>query len=625
MATTANEMQTLNAQAAQSGQAPAIKDTTGLSASAAPTGMQARLIEMFPSMKDILLEPAVKKATPAVMMLIIFLVFFVIYTALQEPVYRPLFPGMTDTDRQSAMESLKEGGFTGMINRSSGQLEVPAEQFHEARIYLASKGIPAEGGALGFDALKESANITTSQFMEQANYAAAVEQELAKSIVQIASIQHARVHLAIPQQSVFVRDRTPPKASVVLRRYPGRHIDDSHVRAIINLIASSVPYLLPEDVSVVDNLGNLLSDSARDSALGMTAAQLQHKQQIEDTYRNRIYQLLGPIYGEDNVRGQVDVVLDFTETESTFETYDPSSKGSVTRSEVLSLDRTARADAEGVPGSTTNQPPEDTEFSLDGSATTKGGANIGETISSRTTRNYEMDRTIRTVRDASGAVKRVSVAVAVNRFAPGEYPVASEGMDPADFEGPDTPEISEAELTRLNDLIRGVVNYDETRGDVVAVVATPFSVAANKEPVMPWYENVLLLNTIEGGLAILAFLILIFVVVRPIAYKLLSIPLPYERKAVAAAQVEAQAQQLAIAAAQSASGEDAPSGDEIEINEGETLEEIRAKLKPKKSSISMDMLDTANSYDDKVALIRMLVQEDSGRVANVLKNMIKAS
>ena len=212
MATTANEMQTLNAQAAQSGQAPAIKDTTGLTASAAPTGMQARLIEMFPSMKDILLEPAVKKATPAVMMLIVFLVFFVIYTALQEPVYRPLFPGMTDTDRQSAMESLKEGGFTGMINRSSGQLEVPAEQFHEARIYLASKGIPAEGGALGFDALKESANITTSQFMEQANYAAAVEQELAKSIVQIASIQHARVHLAIPQQSVFVRDRTPPKA-----------------------------------------------------------------------------------------------------------------------------------------------------------------------------------------------------------------------------------------------------------------------------------------------------------------------------------------------------------------------------------------------------------------------------
>ena len=487
MATTANEMQTLNAQAAQSGQAPAIKDTTGLTASAAPTGMQARLIEMFPSMKDILLEPAVKKATPAVMMLIVFLVFFVIYTALQEPVYRPLFPGMTDTDRQSAMESLKEGGFTGMINRSSGQLEVPAEQFHEARIYLASKGIPAEGGALGFDALKESANITTSQFMEQANYAAAVEQELAKSIVQIASIQHARVHLAIPQQSVFVRDRTPPKASVVLRRYPGRHIYDSHVRAIINLIASSVPYLLPEDVSVVDNLGNLLSDSARDSALGMTAAQLQHKQQIEDTYRNRIYQLLCPIYGEDNVRSQVDVVLDFTETESTFETYDPSSKGSVTRSEVLSLDRTARADAEGVPGSTTNQPPEDTEFSLDGSATTKGGANIGETISSRTTRNYEMDRTIRTVRDASGAVKRVSVAVAVNRFAPGEYPVASEGIDPADFEGPDTPEISEAELTRLNDLIRGVVNYDETRGDVVAVVATPFSVDANKEPVMPWY------------------------------------------------------------------------------------------------------------------------------------------
>lgn len=625
MATTANEMQTLNAQAAGANQSPAVATSGALAASAAPTGMQARLIEMFPSMKDILLEPAVKKATPAVMMLIVFLVFFVIYSALQQPVYRPLFPGMTDSDRQTAMESLKEGGFTGMINRGSGQLEVPAEQFHEARIFLASKGIPAEGGALGFDALKESANITTSQFMEQANYAAAVEQELAKSIVQIASIQHARVHLAIPQQSVFVRDRTPPKASVVLRRFPGRHIDDSHVRAIINLIASSVPYLSPDDVSVVDNLGNLLSDTARDSALGLTAAQQQHKQQIEETYRNRIYQLLGPIYGEDNVRSQVDVVLDFTEVESTFETYDPNAKGAVTRSEVLSLDRTARADAEGVPGSTTNQPPQDSEFALDGSATTKGGANIGETISSRTTRNYEMDRIVRTVRDAAGVVKRVSVAVAVNRFAPGEYPKPPEGVDPSDFDGPETPEISSAELERLSNLLRGVVNFDETRGDVVAVVATPFNVDANREPVMPWYENVLLLNTIEGALAVLAFLILIMVVVRPVAYKLLSIPLPYERKALAAAQVEALVQQQAQTAAQAAAGDEPVSDDEIQIGEGETLEQIRAKLKPKKSTISVDLLDTANTYDDKVALIRMLVQEDSGRVANVLKNMIKAS
>ena len=177
--------------------------------------------------------------------------------------------------------------------------------------------------------------------MEQANYAAAVEQELAKSIIRISSIKHARVHLALPKQSVFVRDRTPPKASVVVTRFAGRNIDREQVNAIINLVAASIPYLNPTDVVVVDSLGNLLSDETRESPLGLTSAQLAHKQRFETTYRNRIYELLGPIYGENNVRAQVDVELDFTEVESTFETYDPNEKGERTRSEVLSLDRTA--------------------------------------------------------------------------------------------------------------------------------------------------------------------------------------------------------------------------------------------------------------------------------------------
>ena len=600
----------------------------------------------FPNIKDLLAQPAVQKATPAIMIGILLLFFAATYLAIQEPVYRPLFPGMTDQDRQAAMESLKEGGFSPLLNRSTGQLEVEASSFHEAKIYLASQGIPSEGSASGFEALSESASITTSQFMEQANYAAAVEQELAKSIIRISSIKHARVHLALPQQSVFVRDRTPPKASVVITRYPGRHVDVNQVNAIINLVASSVPYLKPTDVSVVDSLGNLLSDQTAESPLGLTSAQLKHKQQFEDTYRNRIYQLLGPIYGEDNVRAQVDVELDFTEVESTFETYDPQGKGEKTRSEVLSLDRTANADAEGVPGSTTNQPPEDSEFSLDGRATSETFSNIGETVSSRTTRNYELDRIVRTVKDANGEVLRVSVAVAVNRFAPGEYPLPPEDVAPEDFEGPELPEMSQPELARVNNLVQGVVNFDPERGDQVTVVATPFDPAAELENLMPWYENVMLLDAIKAVVAMMVFGLIAFVLIRPVAYKLLGIPLPYERRA---------AEQAAIAAAQELAAQQAllgPDGkplpenavgvdeegnpidadgnpvlrdSEIEIGEGESLEEIRAKLKPKKSSISADLLDTANTYDDKVALIRMLVQEDSGRVANVLKTMIKTS
>ena len=598
----------------------------------------------LPSLKEILAQPAVKKATPGIMVAILMVFFVASYLAMQDPVYRPIFPGMTDADRQVASEALKEGGFSPRVNRSSGQLEVDAANYHEARIYLASKGLPSEGAASGFEALSGSASITTSQFMEQANYAAAVEQELAKSIIRISSIKHARVHLALPKQSVFVRDRTPPKASVVVTRFAGRNIDRDQVNAIINLVAASIPYLNATDVVVVDSLGNLLSDETRESPLGLTSAQLAHKQRFESTYRNRIYELLGPIYGENNVRAQVDVDLDFTEVESTFETYDPNSTGEKTRSEVLSLDRTATADAEGVPGATTNQPPAESEFELDGTATAESFSNVGETVSSRTTRNYELDRIVRTVKDANGKILRVSVAVAVNRYAPGEYPQPPEGTVPEDFEGPELAEISEGDLTRVNNLVRGVVNFDPERGDQVTVVATPFDPPAALEDLMPWYENVLLLNAIKGIFAMTVFLLIAYILIRPVAYKLLGIPLPHERKAAEAAAQAAIAEQLASQPVLGPDGAPLPPGavgvnedglpvdangevvvaeSEIEIAEGESLEEIRAKLKPKKSAISADLLDTANTYEDKVALIRMLVQEDSGRVANVLKGMVR--
>ena len=598
----------------------------------------------LPSLKEILAQPAVKKATPGIMIAILMVFFVASYLAMQDPVYRPIFPGMTDADRQVASEALKEGGFSPRVNRSSGQLEVDAANYHEARIYLASKGLPSEGAASGFEALSGSASITTSQFMEQANYAAAVEQELAKSIIRISSIKHARVHLALPKQSVFVRDRTPPKASVVVTRFAGRNIDRDQVNAIINLVAASIPYLNATDVVVVDSLGNLLSDETRESPLGLTSAQLAHKQRFESTYRNRIYELLGPIYGENNVRAQVDVDLDFTEVESTFETYDPNSTGEKTRSEVLSLDRTATADAEGVPGATTNQPPAESEFELDGTATAESFSNVGETVSSRTTRNYELDRIVRTVKDANGKILRVSVAVAVNRYAPGEYPQPPEGTVPEDFEGPELAEISEGDLTRVNNLVRGVVNFDPERGDQVTVVATPFDPPAALEDLMPWYENALLLNAIKGIFAMTVFLLIAYILIRPVAYKLLGIPLPHEQKAAEAAAQAAIAEQLASQPVLGPDGAPLPPGavgvnedglpvdangevvvaeSEIEIAEGESLEEIRAKLKPKKSAISADLLDTANTYEDKVALIRMLVQEDSGRVANVLKSMVR--
>ena len=282
------------------------------------------------------------------------------------------------------------------------------------------------------ESLKDKSSMTTSQFMEQVRVNAAMEQELARSITQIGSIQSARVHLATPRQSVFVRERVPPKASVVLTPHPGRAVSASQVQAIVHLVSSSVPYLTPDNVAVVDNVGKLMTESAGDLKLGMTAAQSAHKQQLEEVYRSRILQILSPIVGEANVRSQVNLTLDFTQIEQTTEDFDSRDKGPRARSEVLSEDKSARRNAEGVPGSLSNSAPNAPATTTSTQADPARGGASGpaaaplDTTSSRVTRNYELDRTVRHVRNATGGVQRITVAVVVNeRPAPAPAPGAS--------------------------------------------------------------------------------------------------------------------------------------------------------------------------------------------------------
>ena len=210
---------------------------------------------------------------------------------------------MEESDRQLALEELDENGFNASIDSKSGNLMVPSDKYHQARIfYLREYQKPVIGG---FQSLNEQSSMTTSQFMEQARYVNAVENELARSVGEISTIQSARVHLALPKQSVFVRDRKPAKASVVVTPYPGRGVDSSQVQAIVHLVSMSVPNLLPTDVAVVDHYGNLLTDNALDPAMGLSAKQLAHKQHAEDTYRSRIMQLLSPVVGRKRqVSGQ---------------------------------------------------------------------------------------------------------------------------------------------------------------------------------------------------------------------------------------------------------------------------------------------------------------------------------
>ncbi|MFM7567085.1 MAG: flagellar basal-body MS-ring/collar protein FliF [Betaproteobacteria bacterium] len=605
----------------------------------------------FSGMGDIFKQPAVKKSMPIILAVLVLMLFGAMFLWIQTPSphWRVLMPGINETDRQAALEALKAGRFEAKVDPENGNLIVPPGRYHEARMLLASQGLPKGAVAGGLDSLKGQSAMTTSQFMEQVRFNAAIEQELARSVMTISTIKAARVHLAMPRQSPFIRERIAPKASVVVTPHQGRMVSPAQVKAIVQLISSSVPYLPAENVSVVDDDGNLLSDAPSEAAMGLTNAQLQHKRQVEREYRTRITQILGPVVGEHNVKAQVDIRLDFTQQEVTFEDFDSRREGPKTRSEVLAEERTARPDAQGIPGSLSNQPPPDARFSPNASATPEPVATAGS-LSKRSTRNFELDRTVRHIKNPTGTIERMSVAVVIHDPSAQE---GAQGGKPARF--------SANEIERLTELVRGTIGFDDKRGDVVTLVTAKFEPVAAAGPPVAWYESETLIGAIKSSVAALVFVMILLFIVRPVMRAFLPAPVAVPDPKLAGLLIgpdgkpivgpdgkplDAAAIAAITAAAASGAGaagadgdkgdkkEDGKDGDKseddesleegmIEIGEGETLEEIKARLKPKKSAISIDMLDTANTYDDKVAVIRMLVSEDSKRVASVLKNMIK--
>jgi flagellar M-ring protein FliF len=376
-------------------------------------------------------------------------------------------------------------------------------------------------------------------------------------------------------------------------------VTQSQIKAIVHLVSSSVPYLPSENVSVVDNTGALLTDTAGENAMTLTTAQSEHKRSLEMSYNRRIEQILASIVGMGNVRSEVDVTLDFTEVETTYEEFDKAGVGPRTRSESLDYEQEAAIGASGLPGSFSNQPPAAPDFAQTGNlpegSSASSSASSSGVSSSSTTRNYELDREIRYVKQQVGSIDRVSVAVVINQDA---Y------ISPVEGE-PDG--ITADELERLTEVVKGVVGFSEARGDTVAVVPSSFAVPVDLIPEVPWWEDESIVDLIKYGASLILILLILVFVARPIiranmpADDELDIPL-------ASLDGELSDQDLQM----------------IKLGEGETLEEIKAKLKPKKSSIPLDMLDTANSYDDKVAVLRMLAADDPGRVANSIKKLIKA-
>lgn len=595
-----------NAESSAPVPAPAAPSAQSQTVPASPTPEAASPSASLPSIRDVLEQPAVRKSMPAIIALLTIAVFIIAYSWVQEPAYRVVYPGLSESDRQAAFEALSSAEYSAKIDAQTGELKVPDARYHEARIFLASRGLPQGGAAGGIDSLSEDSSMTTSQFMEQVRYVSAMEQELGRSISQISTIQSARVHLASPKQSVFVRDRTPAKASVVVAPYPGRVVSPSQVEAITHMVSSSIPYLAAEDVVVVDQRGKLLTDANNFASMQLNSVQMEHQQRLEESYRSRIDALLTPVVGSGNVRSEVDVQMDFTEIESTYEEYDGNDNGPRARSEILTVEKGSARDARGVPGATSNTAPLDPVAVVDGQLVGAEPENESlSTLSSKTTRNYEMDRAVRHVKRQGGTLERISVAVVINE------PVATEdgAEDGQELGGTAVAQgFSELELERLTNLVKGVIGFDEERGDSVTILPAKFEKPLPIDTQYAWYENTQLMSALQSLAAALTFIALLFIVVRPIIKSYLpAVEMLEEDGSGAAKDGELTQEELNM----------------IELGDGESLEDIKAKLKPKKSTISADMLDTANTYDDKVALVRLLVAEDSGRVANVLKKMIR--
>jgi flagellar M-ring protein FliF len=318
-----------------------------------------------------------------------------------------------------------------------------------------------------------------------------------------------------------------------------------------------------------------------------------------------VVQILAPIVGDANVRSQVNMSLDFTQTETTTEDFDNRKEGPKTRSEALSEDKNSLKDAMGIPGALSNTPPPAPTTNTNTSATPTASGDKS-TQSSKSTRNFELDRSVKYVKAATGTVERLSVAVVINERGPLTKNEKGEPMDPK------PNPYTEEEITRMQSLVRGVVGFDEKRGDVVTVVQAKFEPEQVYDMSVPWYKDEMVVNNLKTGLLGLLFVAFIMMVIRPAVMHFINPPPP----PVDPALLEA------VALGDGELSED----DKKALQEGEveSMEELKAKMMPKKSNISAEMLDTANTYDDKVALVRIIVADDAARVASVLKNMIKS-
>lgn len=525
------------------------------------------------------------------------------YSWSQKPGMAPLYSNLEAKDSSDVAEALRAANIEFKLDDATGAVMVSGDKVHEARLKLAAAGLP-KSSSMGFEMIQQEQGFGTSQFIEGARYQHALETELARTVSSLQSVRAARVHLALPKQSVFANSGSAASASVLVNLSSGRTLDSTQIASIVNLVASSVPSLAANNVTVIDQYGHLLSSSGNSNDPGRRATvQFEQSRRLEADYVRRIEQLLMPMTGSGRVSAQVVADMDFSEVEEASETYRPDS--AIVRSEQVSEDVSrvggASGSGQGIPGATSNQPPSAAQaqplnppgaLAAAGKAaakptavavtTTEASNNQPVTENRNSTRNYEMDRTVSHVRKPGGVIKRLSVAVLVDNLP-----------KPDGKEGTKLMPLSKDEMAKVEDLVKQAVGFDAKRGDTLSLQNAPFAIEA-----VPEIEETALWKRAEVQdiarrlLGAVIVIVLIMTVLKP-AFRFLTEPAPVEK---VSAMLSEQRMQLAAAG---------PAG--VLANE----------------SFS-DAPKVVPMYDQKLAQARNAVTQDPKRVAQVIKTWVSA-
>ncbi len=514
----------------------------------------------------------------------------------QKPEYALLFGEMSEKEAGEIVEALEKLNIEHKIDPANGRIQVPAEKVHALRLKLAGMGLPKESSS-GFELLDKENGFGVSQLVEGARYQRALEGEIARSIMTIQSVKAARVHLALPKESVFVRQPKLASASVMVDLHAGRSLDPGQVDAIVRLVASSVPQLEPEQVTVVDQRGHLLFSKNQDNETSLTGKQFEFKRQVEEHLIDRVENILSPVMGNDGMRTQVSADVDFTVTERTQEVYNPD--GPALRSEQNREEQSRGMGPQGVPGALSNQPPpagvapETTGQAGQAGQPAQGGqtqpnsTQIPVSNHKSATRNYELDKTVSHSRLGTGVVRRVTAAVVVDNKRTVQ-PDGTINVQP----------YTEEELARFSSLVKEAVGFDSARGDRVTVTNAAFRPEA-AEPMLPVWQQPWFVPLLKYAAVGLVLMVLIFGVLRPMVKGLTGQGKGEGEEKTAGSVDEADEAREGVLA-----------GPETELAGGVLALEEDELL----------MLEAPQSHEKRIEFIQKAIDQDSKRVAQVIKN-----